>query len=159
MDSPGLTSGLLTAALVACGLLVAVLLYGFATRTLTPRTVPTRAVPAETDSTARARAAALARITVEVRNGAGVDGLGARTTALLRRRGFDVLETGTAAPADSSTVVVRTGTAEDARHVAGALGLPARRVVPDGPSDENAPAVSVTVGRDYADFAPLRQLH
>jgi hypothetical protein len=47
---------------------------------------------------------------------------------------------------------------EEARYVAGALGLPARRVVPDGPADENAPAVSVTLGRDYADFAPLRDL-
>lgn len=155
----GLTNVLLTVALVACGLLVAVLLYGFATRTLTPRTAPTRAVaPEVADSTARARAAALARITVEVRNGAGVDGLAGRVRDLLRRRGFDVLEVGTAGPADSSTVVVRNGTPADAANVAGALGLPAHRVVPDGPSDENAPTVSVTIGRDYTDFEPLRSL-
>jgi hypothetical protein len=155
---PGLINGLLTAVLVACGLLVAVLLYGFATRTLTPRTTPTRAVTPDTTGQARAQAAALARITVEVRNGAGVNGLAARTTALLRRRGFDVLETGTAGPADSSTVTVRNGTRADAAHVAGALGLPVRRVVPGGPADENAPTVSVTLGRDYADYVPLRQL-
>lgn len=158
MDRPGLTSGLLTAALVACGLVLAVLLYGFGTRTLTPRTTPLRAPAPQSDSTGQAQTAALARITVEVRNGAGVDGLAARTTELLRRRGFDVLETGTAGPADSSTVVVRNGTAADAARVAGALGLPGRRVVPDGPTDENAPTVSVTIGRDYADFAPLRGL-
>lgn len=163
MNRPALTNGLLTAALVACGLLVAALVYGFAMRTLTPRTTPTLANapgPAGADTTgqARERAAARARITVEIRNAAGVNGLAARTRTLLIQRGFDVLEVGTARPADSSTVASRTGTRQDAAHVAGALGLPPRRVVAGDSSDENAATVAVTLGRDYTDFPALRAL-
>ncbi len=165
MNRPGLTNGLLTAALVACGLLVAALAYGFATRTLTPRTAPTLATapgtgPTAADTTGQARelAAARARITVEIRNAAGVNGLAARARTLLIQRGFDVLEVGTARSADSSSVASRTGTREDAAHVAGALGLPARRVVAGDSSDENAATVAVTLGRDYTDFPTLRAL-
>lgn len=161
MTRPSVTNGLLTAALIACGLLVAALVYGFATRTLTPRTTPLQAnAGANPDSAAAEHAAALlrSRITVEVRNGTRIDGLAARTRELLQRRGFDVLEVGTTAVADSTTVTARNGTRADAAHVAGALGLPERRIVPGGQADENATTVSVTLGPDYTDFTPLRTL-
>lgn len=161
MTRPSITNGLLTVALVACGLLVAALVYGFATRTLTPRTTPLRAEAtgvANPDSAATAERVRASRITVEVLNGTRIDGLAARARLLLQRRGFDVLEVGTTAVADSTTVTARNGTRADAVHVAGALGLPRYRVVPGGPADENATTVSVTLGPDYSDFAPLNAL-
>ena len=78
--------------------------------------------------------------------------------ARLRERGFDVLEVGTAPPADSTVVTVRNGTRADAAHVAGALGLPARRIVGTRAEDENAATVTVTIGSDYASFRGLRAL-
>ncbi len=141
MAESRLSDGLLNAALVAGGIGVLVLLYGFGTRAFTPRTVPDRE---EADHS---------RIQVEVRNGAGVDGLAAQTTAYLRRRGFDVVELGNAAGQDSTTVLVRSGTALDARHVAQALGLGAERVVTGGPTADYSLDVTVTVGADYRSLA------
>lgn len=164
MARADVTSGLLTAALVLCGLVVAALVYGFATRTMTPRTAPTRTEAltphAAADSAAEARIETQVRnrITVEVLNGAGVNGLAARTRELLRRRGFDVLEVGSTAPADTTVVAVSNGTEEDARRVAGALGLPDRRITTTDGADENAATVRVTLGSDYARFAPLQTL-
>ena len=137
MSGSRLSDGLLNAALVVGGLVVLVLLYGFATRAFTPRTVPDRA------------GADHSRIQVEVRNGAGVDGLAAQTTAYLRRRGFDVVELGNAAVRDSTTVLVRSGTALDARHVAQALGLGAERVVTGGPTTDYSLDVTIYLGADY----------
>lgn len=138
-----LSDGLLNAALVAGGLVVLVLLYGFATRAFTtPRAAPE----------ARAEHA---RIQVEVRNAAGVDGLAARTTAHLRRHGFDVVDIGNAAARDTTTVLVRSGTALDARTVAEALGLPPTRVVTGGPTTDYALDVTVYVGADYPRLAPF----
>lgn len=164
MARADVTSGLLTAALVLCGLVVAALVYGFATRTMTPRTAPVRtealAPRAAADSAAEARLEAQIRnrITVEVLNGSGVNGLAARTRELLRRRGFDVLEVGTVSGADTTVAAAVNGSAEDARRVAGALGLPARRVTASETRDENAATVRVTLGDDYARFAPLKTL-
>ena len=161
MARPALTNGLLTAALVACGLLVAALVYGFATRTLTPRTVPTRAPRAEASPTAAspadsaAQAARRAAISVEVLNGTGINGLAARTVAVLKRRGFDGFINAERADADSTTVAARRGTRGDALHVAGALGLPPHRVVAR-PATENDLDVTVTLGRDHTRF-PLLQ--
>ena len=158
MTRPALTNGLLTAALVACGLLVAALVYGFATRTMTPRTVPTRAAAADTTGDARAAAAARARITVQVLNGTDVNGLAARTRTLLKRRGFDVLEVGSTRAADTTTVTALAGERADAEHVAGALGLPPRRILVADSADvsETDLTVRVTLGRDYRRFAPIR---
>ena len=161
MTRPDLTNGLLTAALVVCGLLVAALAYGFATRALAPRTPPERAeaVP-DTSGQARELAAARARITVDVKNATGVNGLAGRARTLLQARGFDVLEVGTVSRADTTTVTVLKGTRADAANVAGALGLPQRRIV-DADSarvSENDLTVRVTIGRDYARFGPLADL-
>ena len=123
-------------------LLLAVLAYGFATRSLAPRTTPTRD-------------GELGRIQVEVRNATGVDGLAAETTDYLRRRGFDVVEIGNAGARDTTSVLVRSGTALDARHVAQALGLGADRIVTGGPTSDYALDVTVTVGADYPTLAPF----
>lgn len=141
MAESRLSDGLLNAALVVGVVVVLVLLYGFATRAFTPRTVPDRE---EADHS---------RIQVEVRNGAGVDGLAAQTTAFLRRRGFDVVELGNGAFQDTTTVLVRSGTALDARHVAQALGLGVERVVTGGPTTDYSLDVTVTVGADYRALA------
>ena len=142
MAESRLGGALLNGGLVVGGLLVAVLVYGLATRALTPRTTPTRAEGAS-------------RVQVEVRNGAGVDGLAATATAYLRRRGFDVVEIGNAPARDTTTVLVRSGTALDARHVAQALGLGVDRVVTGGPTTDYSLDVTVTLGADYARLAPF----
>lgn len=155
MARADVTSGFLTAALVVCGLVVAALLYGFATRSFTPRTAPTRAdVQTAADSAEGARAERLLhnRIQVEVLNGAGVRGLAAEAQTLLRRRGFDVIGTGNASPADTTVVAATNGTRDEAARVAAALGLPDRRVVDAESADENAATVRVTLGRDYSQF-------
>ncbi len=156
MNRPALTNGLLTAALVACGLLVAALVYGLATRALAPAPPPDVAVAPDSVRAARALAAAHARISVEIRNGAGADGLAARTRTLLREDGFDVLEVSSTARADTTVVTVRNGTRADAATVAAALGLPPRRVVGDSARNENAATVSLTLGNDYRAFARIR---
>ena len=148
MAESRLTDGFLNVALVAGGVLVLVLLYGFVSRSFTPRTTPTRAGVEESPT-------ANSRIKVEVRNAAGVDGLAALTTDYLRRRGFDVVEVGNAAVRDTSTVLVRSGTALDARHVAQALGLGTDRVVTGGPTNDYALDVTVYLASDYLRFAPF----
>ena len=138
------TDGLLNAALVAGGVLVLLLLYGFVSRTVVPRTTPTRAATED-----------LSRIKVEVRNGSAADGLASQTTAHLRRRGFDVVGVGNADRQPTSSVVVRAGTADDARHVAQALGLDPDAVVTGGPANDYALDVTVTLGADYPALAPF----
>ena len=143
MSRQRLGDGLLNVALVGGGLLVLVLLYGFAARALTPRTTPTRADEH-------------GRIKVEVRNAAGADGIAADATAHLRRRGFDVVGVGNAERRATSRVLVRAGTAEDARRVAGALGLDPGAVETGGPTNDYALDVTLDLGADYGALAPFR---
>ena len=140
---PGLSDGLLNAALVGATVLLLVLLYGFLSRAFQPRTVPFRDDGSD-------------RIQVEVRNAARVDGLAATTTAFLRRRGFDVVETGNAdAQRDLSAVVVRAGTDAYALRVAGALRIDAARVETADARTDYDPDVTVLIGRDYQTLAPF----
>ena len=149
MAESRLTNGLLNAALLVGGILVLVLLYGFVSRSFVPRTTPTRAGVEESPT-------ANSRIKVEVRNAAGVDGLAGAATEHLRRRGFDVVEIGNATLRDTSTVLVRSGTALDARHVAQSLGLSADRIVTGGPTNDYALDVTVYLAADYyPDVAPF----
>lgn len=144
MSRQRLGDGLLNLALVGGGLLVLVLLYGFAARALTPRTTPTRA------------ADDFGRIKVEVRNAAGADGVAAAATAHLRRRGFDVVGVGNAERRATSGVLVRAGTVDDARHVAGAVGLGPSAVEAGGPTNDYALDVTLYLGADYGALAPFR---
>ncbi len=139
MAESGWSDGLLNAGLAVVVLVVGVLAYGLVTRAVLPRTAEAEA----------------SRIAVEVLNGAGVDGLAARATEYLRRRGFDVVEIGDAEARDTTTVLVRSGTALDARHVAQALGLGAEAVVTGGPITDYRLDVTVTLGADYARLTPF----
>lgn len=137
------SEGLLNAALVGAAVLLLVLLYGFLARAFQPRTVPLRDGGAD-------------RVQVEVRNAAGADGIAATTTAFLRRRGFDVIETSNAREQrDLSAVVVRAGTPEYARRVAGALRIDAARVETAGTAEDYDPDVTVLLGRDYQTLSPF----
>ena len=142
MAEPRLRSAGLNVALVVGAVVVAALLYGLASRVFSPRTTPTREGQAS-------------RIQVEVLNAAGVDGLAGRTTDYLRRRGFDVVEIGNAGARDTTTVLVRSGTALDARHVAQALGLGDERVVTGGPTTDYTLDVTLFVGADYPSLSPF----
>ncbi len=143
-----ITDGLLNAALIGSGILVLVLLYGFASRSFFPRTTPTRADAEEVDQTN-------ARIKVEVLNATGVDGLARDAGQFLRRRGFDVVQTGNTASADSSYVQLRAGAIADARHVAGALGLSPSSVDTMGSPNDYALDVTVILGPDFLSLTPF----
>lgn len=145
MTQERLGNGLLNLALVGAGALVLVLLYGFADRTFTPRTTPTKV---EDNS----------RIKVEVRNAAGADGIAGVATAHLRRRGFDVVGVGNADYRRASGVVVRAGTAADAEHVAGALGLGPTAVESGGGTNDYALDVTVYLGADYRALTPFHSV-
>lgn len=143
-------NGLLNAALVAGGLAVVVLLYAVASRAFVSSPSPER--PAD-DSTALVGSV----IQVEVRNGAGVDGLAARTTQFLRDRGFDVVDVGNYSSFNQqqSVVIDRVGNKEAARKVAEALGLPASRVRQEIRRQYYLDA-SVVLGRDYSELRPFQ---
>ena len=143
MAESGRKEGLLNVGLAVVVVLVGVLAYGLVTRVAVPRTTPTRSE------------AEMSRIAVEVLNGAGVDGLAARAREHLVRRGFDVVGVGDAAPRDTTTVLVRSGTALDARHVAQALGLGPEAVVTGGSTTDYRLDVTVTLGADYTRLAPF----
>jgi hypothetical protein len=143
-----LSDGLLNAALMGAGLLLLVLLYGFASRALLPRTSPDRAEPVAVVS-------GNARIKVEVRNAAGLDRLARDAGAFLRRRGFDVVQTGNAPPADTSRVVLRAGSAADARHVAASLRLPETALDLRGDPNDYQLDITVYLGADYPARAPF----
>lgn len=145
-----LSEGLLNAALLGGALVFLVLLYGFASRTFFPRTNPVRADATSADATNT-------RIKVEVQNSTGVDGLARDAGLFLRRRGFDVVETGNGAAADSSYVILRAGAPADARHVAGALGLAETAVDTTGSPNDYSLDVTVVLGPDYATLTPFSQ--
>lgn len=148
MSRARLVDGLLYVALAALLGVALVLGYGLYSRVGTPRTLPLDPATEAEDGERR--------IEVAVRNGAGVTGLAREATLHLRRRGFDVLETGNLRGGrDSSVVVVRDSSdAERARRVAAALGLPYHRIEVRAlrPSD---PQVAVELGRDYARLYPF----
>lgn len=142
------TNGLLNVAVVVLGCAVAVLLYALITRSFGVRTDPIRAG----DATNLVGPI----IQVEVRNGAGVDHLAARTTEFLRQRGFDVVEVGdhTSFDQQQSVVIDRVGDLESAKRVAAALDIPEERVVQDIQRAYYLDA-SVIIGHDYKTLKPF----
>lgn len=74
-----------------------------------------------------------ARVTVEVRNAGGVEGMARTATDYLRSAGFDVVGIGNAASFDqaASVVIDRVGRPETAADVAGVLGIDSVRSEPD----------------------------
>lgn len=144
-----LRNGLLNGALLVGGVTVMVLLYALVTRVFVSSPDPHRS------SASHELVGSI--IQVEVRNGAGVDKLAAKTTQYLRERGFDVVDVGNyeTFEQERSIVVDRVGDPEAARKVAEALGLPPERVTQDIRRQYYLDA-SVIIGRDYSELRPFR---
>ena len=91
-------------------------------------------------------------VAVSVMNGAGVQGLAAQKSALLRRKGFKIARTGNVpATRDESVVFFKKGKARDARRVSRAL-----RISAEEPNDRQVRAwgrkarIVVVLGTDAA---------
>ena len=93
------------------------------------------------------------RVTVDVRNAGGVDGMARVATGHLRTRGFDVVSLGNASnfDQDSTVVIDRVGSLQKAAAVADALGI---RSVTSEPDANLFVDVTVRLGSDWA--APVR---
>jgi hypothetical protein len=80
-------------------------------------------------------------------------------TRYLRRRGFDVVESGNWSSFDQQETVVldRAGNPEAAQRVAHALGLPRERVHEE-PRDDLFLDASVVIGRDYHALPPFQDV-
>ena len=116
---------------------------------------PAPAVAAEPARPASRVQAPSGRIRVEVLNATRTPGLAGMGRDLLRDRGFDVVQTGNARgfSADSSLVLDRVGNLEQARQVAGALGI--SRV--ESRRDPNLVLeVTVVLGSDWTAPRPPR---
>lgn len=143
------TNGLLNTALVVVGGSVLVLLYALVTGTFFSAPSPERSA----DSSALVGSI----IQVEVRNGAGVDGLASRTTRYLRDHGFDVVDVGNYSTfeQEQSIVIDRIGDPEAARKVAEVLGLSEDRVRQEIRRQYYLDA-SVILGHDYKQLRPFQ---
>lgn len=94
------------------------------------------------------------RITVEVLNAGGVDGMARVATGHLRNAGFDVVNVGNASTfdQDSTVVIDRAGSLQKAAAVADALGV---RSVTNEPDANLFVDVTVRLGSDWV--APTAQ--
>lgn len=92
-------------------------------------------------------------IQIEVLNGCGTPGLATRYTNLLRRAGFDVVESGNFESFDvnETFVIDRIGNIEHARAVARALGIPESRIIREISPHFYLDA-SVVIGADFEEL-------
>lgn len=142
MSKPNSSSFFLNAVIGFLSLLLLVLLGAFFTRMFFPRIQNTR-----TD----AQAQLISKIIqVEVLNGCGVPGIASRYTHILRKNGFDVVESGNFDNFDvtHTFIVDHSGHLENARRVARALGLSSKRVVEERSKDFYLDA-TIVIGSDY----------
>lgn len=97
-------------------------------------------------------------IQIDVLNGSGIPGAASECTAYLRSRGYDVVEMRNYKRNDvrESLVIDRTGSLENARRVAYALGVPAKNIVQQINEDYYVD-VSVLVGRDFRSLKPSEE--
>ena len=88
------------------------------------------------------------RVTVDVRNAGGVEGMGRAATDRLRTAGFDVVAFGNASAfdQDSSVVIDRVGNMRTASEVAAVLGI---RRVSSKPNPKLFVDVTVRLGADW----------
>jgi hypothetical protein len=126
--------------------------------TTTTRAVGLTTVPATTPTTAAVRPKSEVRVLVA--NGAGVRGLGANTTAVLRGLGYATLTPTdtTGGNVDRTVVQYAEGYAAEARDVAAALSLPATAAIPQASppvaaADLGDAKVIVILGTDVANSA------
>lgn len=89
-------------------------------------------------------------IQIEVLNGCGVTGLANRFTSVLRKNGFDVVETGNFDnfDMDETLVIARTFKHENAVRVAEALGINEENIIIEA-SDDFYLDATVVIGSDY----------
>lgn len=89
-------------------------------------------------------------IQIEVLNGCGVDGIANAYTGLLRKNGFDVVETGNFETFDlqETIIISRSGVMANAYRVANALGVSEDNVIRESSPDFYLD-VSVIIGHDF----------
>ncbi|MEL7833796.1 LytR C-terminal domain-containing protein [Fodinibius sp. Rm-B-1B1-1] len=132
----------LNASIGFLSLLLTLLIFGLFTRVVYPRIENQRATEnPELISNI---------IQLEVLNGCGVPGLANEFTSVLRKNGFDVVETGNFKNFDmeNTVVIARTFDAENAKRVADALGIAEKHVFIEASEDFYLDA-TVVIGSDY----------
>lgn len=124
------------------GLLLAVLLVALFTRIIYPRIISER--------TEKQSELISDIIQLEVLNGCGVNGIANSYTNILRRNGFDVVETGNFDHFNlkESFVISRSGNMNNAYRIARALGIDEKNVIREESSDFYLDA-TVVIGSDY----------
>lgn len=123
-------------------LLLFLLIFGLITRIIYPRIQNERA---------RKQPALIGDIIqLQVLNGCGVSGLANRFTSVLRRSGFDVVETGNFDNFDMQQTIVisRTFNTDNAKRVAEALGIEEKNILIEASEDFYLDA-TVVIGSDY----------
>ncbi len=133
---------LLNAAIGFLSLLLLLLVFGLLSRLVFPRI--------QNDRAERSSELIGEVIQLEVLNGCGVAGLADEFTSVLRRNGFDVVETGNFDNFDmqETLVIARTYNTENARRVARALGVAEENVLVEA-SDDFYLDATVVIGSDY----------
>lgn len=96
-------------------------------------------------------------IQVDVRNGCGVTGVADRYTDFLRKKGFDVADTGNyiSSDIDETIVIDRIGNMANAFEVAKALGVKKQNIIQQLNKDYFID-VSVIIGKDYLSLNPFK---
>lgn len=89
-------------------------------------------------------------IQIEVLNGCGVPGIANAYTGLLRKNGFDVVETGNfeTFQLEETVIISRSGVKDNAYRVARALGVAENKVIIESSPDFYLD-VSVIIGHDF----------
>lgn len=89
-------------------------------------------------------------IQVEVMNGCGVAGVAQKFTGLLRKNGFDVVESGNFETFDvqNTLIIDRTGNLENARRLATALGVADQYIIQEISSQYFLDA-TIVIGSDF----------
>lgn len=89
-------------------------------------------------------------IQIEVLNGCGVQGIANAYTGLLRKNGFDVVETGNFETfnLEETVVISRSGIKDNAHRVANALGVSEDNIIVESSPDYYLD-VSVIIGHDF----------
>lgn len=123
-------------------LLLSVLLFALITRVIFPRIDNQRA--------SNAQHLIGKVIQIEVLNGCGIPGLASKFTSVLRRNGFDVVESGNFETFNVpySLVIDRSGNLKNAERVAHALGISKKHVIQEISPDYYVDA-TVVIGSDY----------
>lgn len=141
-SSSGTNELFLNAAIGFLSVLLLVLIAALFTRIIYPRIFNERA---ELESELISEI-----IQIEVLNGCGISGIANSYTGLLRKNGFDVVETGNFETFDlqETLIISRSGVMDNAYRVANALGVSKQNVIQESSPDFYLD-VSVIIGHDF----------